>query len=82
MPRQTVAHLTLYSEIKGIKNLDLQFSFSLDIVMTVVGVLIFTSLILLTEQLYITTMQKVKTTIIQFMMSLFLSLSCGVTLVE
>jgi hypothetical protein len=63
-------------------NLDLEFSFSLDIVMTVVGVLTFTSLILLTEQLNITTMQKVKTTIIQFIMSLFLSLSCGVTFVE
>ncbi len=67
---------------KGIKNLDLQFSFSLDIVMTVAGVLTFTSLILLTEQFNTTTMQKVKTTIIQFMMSLFLSLSCGVTFVE
>lgn len=62
--------------------MDLQFGFSLDIVMTVVGVLTFTSLILLTEQLNITTMQKVKTTIIQFIMSLFLSLSCGVTFVE
>jgi hypothetical protein len=62
--------------------LDLQFSFSLDIVMTVVGVLTFTSLILVTEQLNTTTMQKVKTTIIQIMMSLFLSLSCGVTFVE
>ena len=62
--------------------MDLQFSFSLDIVMAVVGVLTFTSLILLTEQLNITTMQKVKTRIIKIMMSLFLSLSCGVTFVE
>ena len=50
--------------------------------MAVVGVLTFTSLILLTEQLNITTMQKVKTRIIKIMMSLFLSLSCGVTFVE
>ena len=62
--------------------MDLQFSFSLDIVMAVVGVLTFTSLILLTEQLNITTMQKVKTRIIKIMMNLFLSLSCGVTFVE
>ena len=62
--------------------MDLQFSFSLDIVMTVVGVLTFTSLNLFTEQLNITAMQKVKTIIIHFMMSLFLSLSCGVTFVE
>ena len=65
-----------------IKNLDLQINLTFDFVMTVVGILTFTSLINIFEQLNLTTMQKVKTTIINLFMSLLFSVSCGVTFVE
>lgn len=69
-------------EKTGIKTLDLQINLTFNFVMTVVGVLTLTSFSNIFEQLNLTAMQTVNTTIINLLMSLLFSVSCGVTFVE
>ena len=62
--------------------MDIQIDLTFEFVMTVVGIMTFVSIISIFEQLNISTMQNVKTLIMQILMGLFISVSCGVTFVE
>jgi hypothetical protein len=62
--------------------LDFQINLTFEFVMTVVGIMTFVSIISIFEQFNSITMQNVKTLIMQILMGLFISVSCGVTLVE
>lgn len=60
----------------------IQINLTFEFVMTVVGIMTLASMISIFEQFNSTTMQNVKTLIIQIIMGLFISVSCGVTFVE
>ena len=62
--------------------MDLQINLTFEFLMTVVGMMTFASIISIFEQINSTTMQNVKTLIIQILMGLFISVSYGVTFVE
>lgn len=62
--------------------MDFQINLTFEFVMTVVGIMTFVSMISIFEQFNLITMQNVKTLIMQILMGLFISVSCGVTFVE
>ncbi len=80
--QKDIRSLNILPEKTGIKALDLQINLTFNFVMTVVGILILTSFSNIFEQLILTAMQTVKTTIINLLMGLLFSVSCGVTFVE
>ncbi len=62
--------------------MDFQINLTFEFVMTVVGIMTLVSMISIFEQFNLITMQNVKTLIMQILMGLFISVSCGVTFVE